>query len=280
MKVKKFKYIILILLILIPGVIFSWGEEGHKLIGKLAMQILPDEMRQYREWQDYVSEHSSDADNRKGIDSTEGPKHYIDIDYYHEFEVDSMIYKRNELESIYSDSLVTKMGILPWATLETYNKLVKAFKEKNRDKTLIFLADLSHYVADGHQPMHTMVNYNGQLTGQKGIHGRYEIEMFDKNLDNIKEMFEPHKISYVENKLNFIFNYLTEANSYSPVLYSADTYAFKLAGSRNSEEYYRLLWFKTKYVTVEQVSEAASDLASLIYSAWIDAGKPPFDEMK
>ena len=96
-----------------------------------------------------------------------------------------MIEDKKELTAIYGDTMVTKQGILPWATLDTYNKLIQAFKDKNKDKVLLYTSDLGHYVGDGHQPMHTMLNYNGQLTGQKGVHARYEIKMVDKYIKDI-----------------------------------------------------------------------------------------------
>src|SRR4030042_3933584 len=96
-----------------------------------------------------------------------------------------MIQDKNELISIYSEETVTKMGLRPWATFDTYNNLVQSFMQKNRDKVLIFVSDLGHYVSDGHQPFHTMLNYDGQLTDQKGIHGRYESEMVNRYIDQI-----------------------------------------------------------------------------------------------
>ena len=38
-------------------------------------------------------------------------------------------------------------------------------------------AVLAHYVEDGHVPFHAVLNYDGQLTGQHGIHSRWESEL-------------------------------------------------------------------------------------------------------
>ena len=171
------------------------------------------------------------------------------------------------------------MGLLPWAALEAYNKLVQSFKEKNRDKVLIFAADLGHYVADGHQPFHTMLNYDGQLTDQKGIHGRYESEMVNRYIDQIANSMATQEIKYVDKPLEYIFDFLTASNFYSPVIFTADKTSFAQAGSHGSEDYYKLLWFRTKHLTINQLSNASGVLASLIYSAWIDAGKPSLEEL-
>ncbi len=263
------------LIILLPfSVMLGWGAEGHKLISNKAMTLLPDEMNSFTKWQDYVTTHSVDPDLRRDSDKSEGPKHFIDIDFYPEFLNGNMIEDKAKLVEEYGDSTVTKMGLLPWATLNTYNKLVNALKEKDRDKALIYLADLGHYVADGHQPMHAIMNYNGQMSGQKGIHFRYESIMVDSNLSTINNDFHAEKSVYIGSPLDFIFNYITNANSVADVLFNADTFAFKNARSREDSDYYRLLWFKTRYITETLIENAASDFASLFYSAWVDAGKP------
>jgi hypothetical protein len=275
------KSLITVVLILLPlSIILGWGAEGHKLISNKAMDLLPQEMSGFTNWQKYITIHSVDPDLRRDHDKSEAPKHYIDIDFYPEFLNGKMIEDKSKLVAEYGDSTVTKMGLLPWATLNTYNELVDALKEKNKDKALLYASDLGHYVADGHQPMHTIMNYNGQMTGQKGIHGRYESVMVDSNLTEINRDFHAEHATYVKHPLHFIFNYITDANSVVNLLFDADTYAYKMAKSRDDHEYYRLLWFKTKYITETQIENAARDFASLFYSAWVDAGKPAFDEFK
>ncbi len=144
---------------------------------------------------------------------------------------------------------------------------------------MIYAADLGHYVADGHQPMHTTINYNGQLTDQKGVHFRYEVTMVDKNIDTLEEVSDSANINYVENPLNYIFNYISDANSVNVVLLDADKLAHSEAGSTESDDYYKILWFRTKYVTEMQFKTAEADLASLLFTAWVNAGKPTFSDI-
>ncbi len=275
------KLLLILLIILLPvSVILSWGGEGHKFINKKAIELLPDEMNGFIKWQDSISFHSVDPDNRKDFDKSEYPKHFIDIDFYPEFLKGEMIRNEQELVKEYHDSTVNKMGLLPWATVDTYNNLVKALKEKNRDKSLLYASDLGHYVADGHQPLHTMMNYNGQMTNQKGIHYRYESKMIDSHLTEINNDFKSENAGYISTPLDFIFNYISDANSIGDLLLAADNFAFKYSKSRENEEYYRLFWFRAKYITEIQIENSARDFASLFYSAWIDAGKPAFDDFK
>ena len=276
MKFKTVLTFIFIVFLFLAPKNFPWGKTGHKLINKEAVSILPPEMIAFKSWEDYLITHAVDADDRRKFDKSESPKHYIDIDYYKEFNNDRMIYDKQQLEAIYGDSTVKAIGLLPWATVNTFNNLVEAFKEKNRDKALIYTADLAHYIADGHQPFHTVMNYNGQLTNQKGIHGRYEINMIEKYYAQIITMLKPDKVTYISDPLNYIFNYISSSNSVCDVILDADDFAYNAVKNHDSDEYYRLLWFKTKYITTIQLTKASEDVASLIYSAWVDAGKPDY----
>lgn len=263
------------------AVTYAWGNKAHKLVNRNAVEFLPDEMSLFKSFKDYIGEHASDADIRRDtkVDTAEWPRHFIDIDFYSEYNDGKMIFDKEKLISIYGEETVTKMGLLPWATFNTYNNLVQSFMQKNRDKVLIFVSDLGHYVADGHQPFHTMLNYDGQLTDQKGIHGRYESEMVNRYIDQVTNSIKRVKVEYVKDPLSYIFDYLAISNSVSPIIFTADKLAYEKAESHGSDDYYRLMWFRTKYITIDLLSNASGALASLIYSAWIESGKPDLSEL-
>ena len=276
----NFLVILISLLVLASQTVFPWGDKGHKLISKMSVDFLPPEMKAFKAWRDYLEEHAPDPDYRKKTDKTEGPKHFIDIDYYKEYLNGNMVENEDSLITEYGEKEVIHQGILPWATLQTFENLTKAFKEKNKELALRYAADLGHYVGDGHQPMHTVLNYNGQLTDQKGVHARYEIKMVDAHLDELEKSFKPIPASYVQNPLQYIFNYISDANSVCEVLFNADSLAYKETNSRRSNKYYDLMWLRTKYITEIQFNNAAGDFAALVYTAWVNGGRPDFNEMK
>lgn len=279
MKLFKIQLFVLILF-LFTNISFPWGEQGHHLIGKMAVRMLPKEMKDFKKWENYINDHSDDPDGRKKGDKTEPPKHFIDIDSYKEFMNGKMVTDLNELKKIYADSVILDYGIVPWATIETYNALVKAFKDKNKEKVMLYMSDLSHYVGDGNQPMHAVTNYNGQLTGQKGLHGRYEFSMLDSHLVEIEQSIKKVDVEYVKDKLAYIFDYISKANLISNVIYDADNQSYKIAGAREGSEYYKIMWFRTKDITELQINRSVSALVSLMYSAWVDGGKPAFNKLK
>jgi len=260
--------------------VFPWGDQGHKLINKMAVEFFPPEMKAFTKWQDYLSMHAPDPDYRKKTDKNEAPKHFIDIDYYKEFNSGKMVENEDSLIKEYGKPEVIKNGLLPWATLNTFKELTKAFKDHDKVEAEKLAADLGHYVGDGHQPMHTVLNYNGQFTNQKGVHFRYEITMVDAHLEGLEESFQPVSAPYIKDPLNFIFNYISNSNSVCGVLFASDDSAFAQCGSRRSNEYYRLMWFRTGYITKVQFNSAAEDFASLVYTAWVNAGRPSYRSMK
>lgn len=260
--------------------VFPWGDKGHKLISKKSVLFLPASMKSFVKWGSYLEEHAPDPDLRKRVDKSEAPKHFIDIDFYKEFLSGNMVEDEDSLIAKYGKEEVTKQGLLPWATLETLENLTKAFKDKDKNSALKYAADLGHYVADGHQPMHTVMNYNGQLTNQKGVHARYEITMVDDHLKELDESFDPQPVKRIKNPRSFIFNYIEDANSVCNVLMDADNFAFDQAKKRTGGKYYNLMWFRTKYITEIQFNNAAKDFAALLYTAWVNGGKPSFSKMK
>ena len=274
-------YLLFTIVVLTLQVVYGWGEKGHKLIVKHAMEILPNEMKDFRQLSEYLIAEASQPDRRKKYIADEFPKHFIDLDYFKEFNHARMIEERDSLSKIYGDSVVTINGILPWVLEDTYHKLVSAMKKKQKEKTKELMRDFSHYFADAHQPMHTILNYNGQLTGQKDIHERYESVMLNEHLPELENAFDNNvKAKKTADPKNTFFQTIYRSNTRSAILFAADLAAAAETSGKYDSLYYKILWFKTKYVTEEALQEAAEDIASIYYSAWLAAGKPKFNSFK
>lgn len=278
----KNKFLVTAVIVFFSSVIFlGWGDNGHKTVASFAMKDLSLTMKIPVEWQNYVVEHSVDPDYRKSSDKTEPSKHFIDIDYYKEFLKGNMIQSLDSVKMLYPDSVITKMGTLPWAVETTYNNLVKAFKEKKKNIILLYMADIAHYVGDAHQPQHTNLNYNGQLTGQKGLHFRYEIDMLDSNLTELKANYQYGKPVRIKNIKSFIFSVIARTNAFADVITSADKFALANNGTGQYDDTYRkLMWYRTKYLTIDLINLSGKDLATVIYSAWIAGGSPNLKNIK
>jgi hypothetical protein len=251
----------------------SWGNRGHTMISFRINLSFNEEMDHFSDWVFYLTEHASDADKRKRDDPEEGPKHYIDIDNYDMFTDQGRI--PTTLDSciaVYGEQFVEDNGYLPWATLAMYDSVVSCLERGDWTNAKKYGADLGHYVADGHMPMHLTRNYDGQFSDNKGIHARYEIEMIDRYHDQVSYSGTP--AAEVSNVTQYIFNYIYSNYAYMDSILIADDYAREMTGGTSSELYYTALWERTEHLTNQLFGKASHALAELLYSAWIDAGRP------
>lgn len=261
------------LLVVLLGGLCSWGEKAHRKINSSCVEFFPNELNQLKVWAPTLANHGSDADFRKKEDKNEFVKHFIDIDNYDDFNNNHRIEENFEKACVkYGKVKVMKEGTLPWVTDSTYGVLVQNFKLGNWNKAVLTAADLGHYVGDGFMPLHIAANYNGQLTDQTGIHRRYEETMIDRHIDDIQ--FKTSTSSKVENVHSYVFNYIYFNYSYVNSLLQADKQSYELAGNKYNEIYYESLWAKSNLFTNRLLEESSKTLAGLIYTAWIEAGKP------
>jgi hypothetical protein len=273
----------------------AWGVWGHKHINKAAVMLLPDSMRTfYYNHIDFIVEESVVPDIRKYTigDEAEPNRHFIDLEAFRGGSTDSLPATLDEARKIYDADFLKKNGILPWYIEQLMDKLTKAFKTKNKAEILFLSADLGHYIGDAHMPLHTSVNYDGQLTGQKGIHAFWESllpELFGKNY-----IFKGTKPIYISNIRQHIRNLigqthllrdsvlLTEKetrNAFGPErIFKKDSAGMDLKnrfGSPIFSDTYAECWHKRMHGLVEQqMMLALNELACFWYTAWINAGKP------
>ena len=251
----------------------SWGEKGHYKINSSCTIFFPNKIKHLQDWSVKLAEHASDSDKRRRNDPFEAVRHYIDIDNYTDFVRNHKIIENHDLAfQTYNQNFVIKNGTLPWATDSTYQTLVQNFKMRDWNRALLTAADLGHYVGDGHMPLHLTKNYDGKLTTQTGIHERYESTMINQYITEIS--FDRSKIRKIKNVKSYIFKYIYDNYQYKDSLLVADKLAYTEAGGEYSKIYYQSLWKNTKGFTNILIAGSSKALAELIYTAWIEAGKP------
>lgn len=271
MKNKSIKSFIFILLL---SLLFTgWGSVGHRIINQRTSLSVTPQMTFWGAWSDSLAAHGSDADYRKSTDPTESPKHYIDIDNYPEFNSTGRISQDfDSLVARYGYSFVMDQGILPWATIQTVATLKNYFQNNDFTNGMLTAADLGHYIADMHMPLHLTRNYNGQYTGQTGVHSRYESNMISRYSNQIS--YTGDSIYYIENIPDFIFETVYENYIYVDSVLKCDSIAKAYAGNTTSTNYYFKLWELSKNFTIALFKSASFRLTCLIYTAWINAGSP------
>lgn len=283
------KSLLCIGLFLICSRVFGWGFWAHQRINYMACFTLPPDMFLfYKSNIQYISEHAVDPDKRRYSDPEEAPRHYMDLDKYG--GIDSVPHHWEEAVARYSEDTLKAHGIVPWAIQSTYYKLVKAFRERDRDRILYYSAVAGHYIGDAHVPLHCTHNYNGQLTGQKGIHGFWESrlpELFGASYD-----YFAGRCVYIENPLESAWTILGESSAAVDSVLTFEKnldrmtppdqkYGYEDRGSvvvRTYSRHYARQYHEMLGGQVERRMRCAIMMVgSYWYSAWVDAGQPPLD---
>ncbi len=180
----------------------AWGFFAHKRINRMAVFTLPPEMLKfYKFYITYITENAVNPDKRRYAVDGEAPRHYIDIDAFDHLYNDSAVYRmpRNWKEAIeeHTEDTLQAYGIVPWHINLMKYRLTQAFRRRDAKEILRLSADLGHYIGDANVPLHTTLNYNGQLTNQIGIHGFWESRLPELYSDDYN--FFVGKADYIEN---------------------------------------------------------------------------------
>ena len=261
----------------LPSTGWTWGGEGHHYIAQHYSQHLPATMDALRAYDSEVDAHVTDPDTRKGSTPGEAERHYIDIDYYPEFLAGTLPRTRTVLEALYSPAIVIEEGVLPWTIGHLVTRLTQQFQAQQWSAASLTIADLCHYVGDANMPLHCTMNYNGQLTGNTGIHSRHEGTMISTYLGQLDT--PPLTVAAYPSPLDAAFDVI--ATSYAGVapILAADNTAKAAAGGSYNSTYYASLWNGTRILTQARLDTASVMTASYVYTAWLNAGLPSVPPM-
>jgi len=268
-------YSLLLLALLVLG---GWGWDAHRFINRSTVYHLPGSMALFIQDSSFLALHSVDADQRRISGDTtfygETPRHYLDIDDYPNFQ--SLPRNLDSLILIYGWERVKQNGTNPWATLWTLDSLTNQLSRGDWTTATLTASDLGHYVGDPHQPLHATANYNGQFTGNYGIHSRYETTMLSSTYYLNSLFITPESVQYVADPMEFIFAYILHSNSLVDTVLQADNYAKTASGWNGNGNappaYYNALWERTRAITLDQMQRGTKSIADLWYTAWVDAG--------
>ena len=271
-----------------------WGFYAHKRANRYAVFTLPEELVGfYKKHIDHLTEHAVDADKRRYAVKEEAPRHYIDIDHYGENPFEVMPRKWRDAVAKFSEDTLLAYGIVPWHIQTVYNRLVKAFEEKDIDYILKNSADLGHYLSDAHVPLHTTENYNGQLTNQKGIHAFWESrlpELFAKDYDYLvgtaEYQYSALDVAWkaVEGSFNALDSVLLFDKELSQEFEQDKQYSYEKRGSKTikvkSAEFSAAYHTKLDGMVERRLRLSVIAIGNLWYSAWVDAGQPVLEGMQ
>jgi hypothetical protein len=116
------------------------------------------------------------------------------------------------------------------------------------------------------------VNHDGQLTGQRGVHSRWEALLFERSVKQLK--LSPTPIPPIRSPRDFIFDVVREGTKLAAVVLEADRVAI---GTRDvyDDAYYAALFKGSRAVLERRIDESTAAVAAMIAGAWEAAGRPP-----
>ena len=291
MKIRRFLIplvIITTILLLSTSSVLSWGFWAHKEINRYAVQTLPAEMQQFfRQYADTIVAHSIDPDVRRSSDPNEAPTHFIDIDRYGKYPFGELPRPFDEALRKFGKATIDSNGTVPWRIVEFTQKLTEAMRRRDTAQVLFYSSNLGHYVADAHVPLHASENYDGQLSGQRGIHSRWESLIPEKFGSEYK--LRTQSVEYIKDPLKTAFNVVLESVVLVDSVLALDNEARREIPTSElsrvvqrrgrdaveyTDKYFELYNKKLNGMVERRMNDAIRRVASFWYTAWVDAGKP------
>ena len=268
---------------------FCWGFYAHQKINYYATFLLPPQMMVlYKPNINFITEHAIDPDKRRYIVADEGPRHYIDIDHYGAYPYTRLPHKWKDAVAKFGEDSLKMYGIVPWHIQVMLNRLTAAFKEKNFTKIMKNSAELGHYIADSHVPLHANSNHNGQFTHQRGIHGFWESRVPELLAEKEFDFFIG-KADYIADPLSFTWARVLESGKAADSVLTFEReltkqfgtdkkYAFENRNGVLLRQYssaFTIAFNKKLNGMVERrMRQSIYAVASFWYTAWVNAGQP------
>jgi hypothetical protein len=273
-----------IIALLTPCSAYPWGAAAHRYIMGRAIDLLPAEIEPFfEEHRQELVLRVNDPDLWRvaGFDE-EVPNHQIDfgVSDYGPYPFVALPRDLDAAIEKFGMATVRRHGLLPWRTMEEFGNLRRTMEAVGRHSlyadgnSVLFASVLAHYIQDAHQPLHVHNNYDGQLTGQAGLHGRFESELFERYSSRLT--IHPEAPVPVTNIRDFIFEITLAGHQLVPQLLEADKRA--VAG-RNAydDEYFEKLFADIRPLLEQQLGRSMTATAAAITGAWIEAGKPKLE---
>jgi hypothetical protein len=273
----------------------AWGNEGHRLINRLAAENLPADVPEFLrnkaaiEEIEYLGPEPDRWRNpaESELVAAQAPEHFLDLE-----PVDALgplPHKRLDFEAMVfaAGERPEKVGLQPWQTDEIWERLKAALRQYRdlrashketrqvEDAILFYAGWLGHYVGDGSQPLHTSIQYNGWTgpnpngyTTAHQIHWQFEGPFVGANIhapEVVKDMTPAKAID--GDVFDAYMAYLRHTGTYVEKVYQLEK-AGGFTGKGTPE---------SRAFTAERVAAGASMLRDMIYTAWVDSAIPVKD---
>jgi hypothetical protein len=278
-----------------PRAARAWGNEGHRIINRLAASTLPADVPAFLRSPaalDEIEYLGPEPDRWRSpaepeLNAVQAPEHFINLELAD--ALGPLPRRRLDFEAatFAAGQRPEKIGLQPWEATEVWERLKAALREYRRlaagpaaspdtgavEQAVLFYAGwLGHYVGDASQPLHTTVNYNGWVgpnphgyTTDQQIHWQFEGPFVAANIHAREveaRMTPPHALQ--GDIFNAYVAYLRRTATDVEKVYQLEKAGgFVGAGSAESRDF-----------TAARLAAGASMLRDMIYTAWLESAKP------
>ena len=262
----------------------AWGYDGHRRINYIASKQLNGPFGHFlRQHSEPLKWYAAAPDYNKKIDPEEFHRHFIDADHFDVYPFNKISKNYDLFIETYGEEAAKKYGIAPWVIENTCKLIIDMMKQDRWDDAIYHMGTLGHYVADLHQPLHTILNYDGQFTGNDGVHFRWEERLVDKYISTINPIGEIERIT---NPWDYAMMIVRESFLVHQKILTADTKARRLLSKDQvialdsyaildfEEPYLDVLYEETESLLKDRLGRATVRLASLWKYCWEEAGSP------
>jgi hypothetical protein len=262
------------------GSAFAWGFAGHRLIMRRALELLPPELKPFFEtFKDEIIVRVVDPDTWRSVGWDDDPNHFVDfgVAEYGAYPFQALPREYGAALEKFGEARLQRNGLLPWREAEEFGNLRRSFEEFKREmpyttyNVVLFSAVASHYIQDAYQPFHATDNFDGQQTGNNGIHSRFERDLIDRYASRLK--LTPQPVKAIGNIRDAAFDALLASYLDVDPILKADREALG-AGDTYDEAYFEKFFTGVQPMLERQLSAAITATASVIVSAWDQAGRP------
>ena len=251
----------------------AWGLKVHVAICLEASKNITGDMKEWEKYAHILARNTMNPDFWKEGDSQESPRHYIDMDNFVKLPLSGIPLDLEAATAKWGADRMASEGIAPWVIVRLQERLTQAMTSNQWVEAVRLAAAMSHYIGDTHQPLHCTTHFDGPTEQSRGLHVRWEENMPEQYLNF--RMIKASPSVFIDDPWTAVWSWTKTAYAQCDTIFTADEEARRQSrGDMESSVYYQTLWSQTKNLFLAQTSQAATDLASFWYTAWVNAGRP------
>jgi hypothetical protein len=268
---------------LLPAPAFAWGWAAHKAIMRRAIDLLPPEIKPFFvRHRDEMIARTIDPDLWRSVGWDDDHNHFVNFGAPALGAYPFAAYPRDYGAALQKFGVagLRRLGTLPWREAEMFGNLQRAFEGAGKGNSyaltevIQFAGAASHYIQDANQPLHASNNYDGQLSGQTGVHERFETDLFERFESRLK--LSPAPPTSIASPRDYAFEMLLASYQKVDALLKADKEAIGAADTYD-DAYFESFFAKVQPILEQRLSSAVTATASIIMTAWEQAGRPSMD---